>query len=165
MVSMCLPPIELATVPARVIPRRTPLGQRPGGWRVRRRDRRRVRHARTHAGDKRGPNLGPVDERDAQPDDEIAEFQIAPQRAQARNLAGHDERLHLPLPPVGLLSAAAVRPAFAEAVYLDVADGLGNPVRRPWLAGPQKDLRGRLRQHGLGVVAVAGFELAAALEA
>ena len=32
-------------------------------------------------------------------------------------------------------------------------------------AGPQKDLRGRLRQHGLGVVAVAGFELAAALEA
>ena len=69
------------------------------------------------------------------------------------------------LEAVTALAAAALRSAFGEPFDLDVPDGVGDPLRGVRFARAKKDLRRRLREHRLGVVAVAGFELTASLEA
>ena len=55
-----------------------------------------------------------------------------------------------------------------EAPYplksFDLANRVSDPLRGARFTGAQKDLGGRLRQHRLRVVAVARFELTAALE-
>ncbi len=51
-----------------------------------------------------------------------------------------------------------------SAVLMGAADGIGNPLRGARLGGLKKQLGCGLRKHGLGILAVAFFKLAAPLK-
>ena len=61
--------------------------------------------------------------------------------------------------------AATVEMRLAQSLDLNLADGFADPFRGPRLRGPKEDFRSGLREHGLGILAVPGFHLAATLEA
>lgn len=102
--------------------------------------------------------------REVQPDDEVFQLQVAVQGWEPTDLTRHDQRLDLPLQAAAALILFARRPAFAESFDLDLANRVGDPLGGARLAGPEEDLRRRLRQHRLGVVAVPRLELAPSLE-
>ena len=115
--------------------------------------------------DERGMPRRQIEKWKVQTDDEVLQLQVAAQRRQPADFARHDQRLDLPLQAEAPLAVLPFRPTLAHPLDLDLADRVGDPLRRVRLAGAEKDLRRGLRQHRLGVVAVARFELAPSLEA
>src|SRR5579871_664666 len=109
--------------------------------------------------------LRKIDERDVKAGDEIADLHVAVQCSEAGDLACHHERFDLSFQPVALLPPLPFRAALAQALDLDLADRLGDPLRRARLAGAKEDFCCRLRQHRFGVMTVPALELATTLEA
>ena len=82
--------------------------------------------------------------------DMIAVFQKTAQIVEARNLGRQNERFSLPVERKIAPGARTVIVGFAQPLDFDFADGFTDPFRRPRLGGAEENLRGRLRQHGLG---------------
>ena len=104
-------------------------------------------------------------ERKRESGDMIAVLEEPAQVVEAGDLRGQDKRLRLAVEREVPARASAVVMGLAQPFDLDLADGLADPFGGARLGGAQEDFRGRLREHGLGILAVAGFHLAAALEA
>jgi hypothetical protein len=70
---------------------------------------------------------------------------------------------------IGLRSRAGEEPAgihrFFQSLHFRFADGVRDPLRRPWLARLQEDFRRGLREHRFRLMPVNQLKLAAALEA
>ena len=114
---------------------------------------------------KTGTLLFERDEGKRESGDMIAVLEKAAQIVEARNLGRQNKRFSLPVERKIAPGAGTVVVGLAQPLDLDFADGLTDPFRRPRLGGAEENLRGRLRQHGFGVFAVAGLHLAAPLKA
>src|ERR1017187_4353445 len=87
------------------------------------------------------------------------------QRLKSGDFRAHDEWFGGDLQSKGFLAPEQAHAAgLFQALDLDLADSFGNPLGGAWLGSLQKHLRRGLREHGLGVLAVAFFHLAAALK-
>ena len=78
---------------------------------------------------------------------------------QTFHLGLHHQRLDLPVKSEALALALAVRNRLPDSLDLDFSDHLRCPLRRVRLGGAEDELRGRLREHYFGKMAVDGFEL------
>jgi hypothetical protein len=91
---------------------------------------------------------------------------VPAQRLKARDLGGHDERFGGNFHRKVLLRAKQTGcPGLLQSLDFDLAERLQDPFRGAGFGCLEEDFRRRLREHGLGVLAVAFFELAASLEA
>src|SRR6266513_260007 len=99
------------------------------------------------------------DDGEAHSHNEIPVFQIPMQWLEPSDLARYHQRLTLPLEILGFrvpaLPPSPARPALAQPLRLNLANSVRNPSRRVRLTSSEKDLRRWLREHGLGLVAVA----------
>jgi len=95
----------------------------------------------------------------------VAVLQKGVEFVESRDLRRQDERLGLPVQCEVLASALTVIVAFAELLNLDFTYCLTDPSGSARLTRFEEDLGGRLREHSLGVFAVASLKLTTALEA
>src|SRR2546430_15204999 len=99
------------------------------------------------------------DDGEAHSHNEIPVFQIPMQWLEPGNLARYHQGFTLPLEILGLrvpaLPPLPVRSALAQPLRLNFTNSVRNPSRRVRLTSSEKDLRRWLREHGLGLVAVA----------
>src|SRR6266851_2784452 len=109
------------------------------------------------------------DDRETHSHNEISTLEIPVQVRKTADLRIHHQCFDLALVVVAgrfpLLSQLAARPALFQTLDLHSTNRPGNPLCRVRFAGAQEDFCRGLRQHGLGLVAVARLQLAASLEA
>jgi len=88
---------------------------------------------------------------------------LTPRHAPLNTLSGHlGGNLHC---KVLLRAEQTGCPGLLQSLDFDLAERLRDPFRCAGFGGLEEDLRRRLREHGLGVLPVAFFKLAATLEA
>jgi len=116
-----------------------------------------------------GVLLRQVDDREAYAHHKISALKVSPEIREAGDFGIHHQRHNVALVAVArripLLAPLPTGTALPQAFDLDLSNGIRNPLGGVRLSGAKKDLGGWLRQHSLGLVAITGFELAAALEA
>src|SRR5439155_3171482 len=109
------------------------------------------------------------DDRETHSHNKISAFEVPAQVREAANFGIHHQCLDLALIVVAgrftLVPQLAARPALFQTLDLHSANRSRNPLCGVRFAGAKEDFCRGLRQHGLGLMAVARLQLAAPLEA